>query len=95
MLLDNKMAEGSCTPSREKYWLELNAEEKVERMRQEVKRSQYRVEQLESKVYTLERLVRSHIHTDGRLYLPAEMGDSPNMSISGKRRFIKPEEEYF
>ena len=60
--------------SREKYWSELTDQEKMERMRQQVKNLillQDRCNDLENKIGRLETIVNVHIHADGKVFTPS------------------------
>jgi hypothetical protein len=58
---------------REKYWSELTDAEKVERMREILKRSERRNEELQEMLHRLAPLVTGHQHgSDGRPVVPAD-----------------------
>ena len=54
------MESESMGPCREKYWEELNSDEKLERMRNEVKGFMRQVEDLAAKINNLDH----HVHLD-------------------------------
>lgn len=60
---------------REKYWGELNADEKIERMRHVVHLLQDEVERLEKRNYRLENGFRNHSHVNDKLMIPLRVND--------------------
>jgi len=74
------MESESMGPCREKYWEELNSDEKLERMRNEVKGFMRQVEDLAAKINNLDH----HVHlTITRLRSP-EMNDSSGDRARGE-----------
>ncbi len=60
--------------SRERYWGELNAEERVERMRRIVQEQQRSISFLRAKVNQLEFRIGNHGHLDGTVVGPLFSG---------------------
>lgn len=65
------------TPTRERYWSELSIEEKLERIRVQVKRNrdhcQQRIEALEIELQKLRQEFPVHVHgADGRVLVPLQ-----------------------
>ena len=56
-----------CQPMREKHWSELDSDEKIERMREEVKRWQKIVSGMKEKIEKLSR--HTHNPNDGKLLI--------------------------
>jgi len=77
-------------PSRQKYWSELKSDEKIERLREQVKSVQYRQQGMEE---LLQRL-NNHSHLpDGSIVVPLH-GDYPQQ-VHGSLRWEKDDEVYF
>ena len=74
--------------SREKYWSELNQDEKIERMRRIVKNQGREVEELKEKV----RKLRKHSHMNNGEIVVKFDADEPKF-YPGKAHH--PDEEYF
>ncbi len=75
-------------PSREKYWSELDADGKIERMRQEVKNAQRRLAEAEEKV----RQLLQHNHNGSDIVIPLI---KPSEEYYRFHSPSKPNEEYF
>ena len=93
----NKTLGNQMLASREKYWKELKADEKVERMRTVVKRLEERIENLKQS----EALLMRHSHTEdgsvvvvnhlGNRYGGEEVSNYPHNNRPG----MNPDEVYF
>lgn len=60
-------------PQREKYWEELTADEKTERMRMVVRGLQQQVNGLKNRNYQLTDALRAHSHTEKDVVVPIRM----------------------
>ncbi len=64
--------QGLLGVSREKYWKELTADEKIERLRYEVRRLQNECDDLRGKLYKTNIIAEQHTHDEfGRILVPA------------------------
>lgn len=66
--------ENTNTAQREKYWVELTEIEKIERMRDIVKKMQEQNNNLQNQVYSLQGQLREHEHINGKIYMPITRG---------------------
>ena len=85
-------------PSREKYWKELSIEEKIERMRQQVKLTQYQETDTRETVMRLAENFSRHEHGERGITVALDVAASrPMMEIKGRRtgRPVNPDEVYF
>lgn len=62
---------GISRPSREKYWKELTADEKADRMRVILKQAIDKIERLEDKIETM----TQHIHADGKVVVQIDINE--------------------
>ncbi len=81
-------------PQREKYWKELNSEEKIERMRDIVVSLKSQVFNLNSAIDSLNSCIISHIHDDGKVFIPIKIGER-NYSCEDIPRPRNLDEVYF
>ena len=84
--------EGSANCSGEKYWKELSIEEKIERMRWQVKMIQHQMEEMLRRISTVEDISSTHSHVDGRVMKPVGL-DSIHQFVG--RPFKDTDETYF
>lgn len=81
---------------REKYWKELSIEGKIERMRQQIKLSQYQETDTRETVMRLNENFSRHKHVDGQISVCLDVANSRPMQYSpGKRISANPDEVYF
>ena len=82
---------GEAVPSREKYWNELNAHERVSRMRGIVKAQGNKIKELEQQVRNL----MEHSHNGSEITVPLKKEDG-NCCQTGPVEFMRiptPEED--
>ena len=75
-----------CLPKREKYWSELTPDEKIERMREQVKIEQARVRTMIQTLTDLRNNFVLHSHHDGKILLLLNYGPqsfSPGLEFYG------------
>lgn len=91
--MNESVPENKCGGSlarRDKYWSELTADERIERMRQEVKR----MDRLLSECYAELLQLRAHQHGPlGQMLFPRQ--DGYNLSTPPYRGRMNTSEEYF
>jgi hypothetical protein len=75
---------------REKYWSELEDAEKIERMREEVKKLERVAMSLSNKISKWQR----HSHQDNKIVIPLEQ-DYPPGGITTSRKPLDPDKVYF
>ena len=88
--------------TREKYWSELTADEKIERMRQQVKHIQSRCSVCTKELKTVSRLFHDHQHAEsGKILVSASVKENVLYEIEyGEGRnitstWVSPDEVYF
>lgn len=59
---------------REKYWNELTSDEKVERMRGQLKVTMRQLEEMTERLYATESLLKRHEHMNGKVVQEADRG---------------------
>ena len=93
----NEQAEKSFNQvSREKYWKELSIEEKIERMRQQVKHTQYQQDDTRETVMRLNENFSRHKHVDGEISVSLDAAHGrPEQYSPGRRIAVNPDEVYF
>ena len=65
--MDEQLMDKTIRPSREKFWKELSIEEKIERMRQQIKMTQYQETDTRETVMRLSENFNGHTHADGKI----------------------------
>lgn len=60
-------AKGYGEAAREKYWNEITTDEKVERMRNEVKRALRQIDDQWTRLHKMTEIFRKHNHLEGKL----------------------------
>lgn len=75
-------------PSREKYWSELDADGKIERMRQEVRRAQNQLVEAQENI----RQLLQHSHSGSDIVIPLKR---PSEDYYRFHSSSEPNEEYF
>ena len=77
-------------PCREKYWSELNADEKIKRMREQVRYLERRLEGMSRKIDNL----GNHNHLEGKIVVPFNSYESTSEK-AGQTRNTNPDDVYF
>ncbi len=85
LLKDSQMGVG-----REKYWKELTADEKLERMRMEVKQLRNRLDAAQQTIQQS----RQHVHSANEIYF-RELRRGDVVEVEGPRRNLNDDEVYF
>ena len=68
----SELTSANCCSSREKYWKELSVEEKVERMRDEIKRRDSKITGLTKLLDRVFNWARYHKHVGNEMVMPVE-----------------------
>lgn len=74
---------GAALGSRDKYWSELNADEKIERMRRELKRALRMAEEGLTNGHEVSERLNVHGHLDGKVVVPTN-----NYDIRANKRYV-------
>jgi len=80
--------------SRQKYWSELNQDEKMERMREVIKSLISRVERAESNFHNLSNTFANHGHLNGKVVKDIKTNEISG-SVASKSASLNSNEVYF
>lgn len=86
----------SLGPSRQKFWSEINDQEKLQRSREVIKQLQLQVANLVATVTRLQGIVERHQHgVAGEVLVPAQSRESGAMLSEARARSGSGDECYF
>ena len=80
---------------RKKYWNELSAEEKIDRMREVIKRMERQLQTANGEVRNLQRELKNHRHLDGDVVYRAGDVDNLRHNTCGDMLVNDPSKIYF
>lgn len=94
--MGNTTALNSAIPAdREKYWKDLTSDEKIERLREQVRIALNNNQNLREEVYNLTNKLNNHEHVNGRLMLDAKLQQPAGYGLGLKSTSSNPENVYF
>lgn len=92
--MENSKLQG-LQAQREKYWVELTADEKIERMRSEIKKLKNNINSMNSNFYKLKELFLEHKHLDGEVVNKSNMRSDYDEMASGALINKNQDQVYF
>ena len=92
--MENSKPQG-LQAQREKYWVELTADEKIERMRGEVKKLKNSINSINNNFYKLKNLFLEHKHLDGEVVNKSEIRNDYDESTGSSLINKNQDQVYF